>query len=90
MLGLRVSPDIKRKLDDAAVKSGRSQSQETELRLQQSFDAETNEKRIVEKVSEMLEKQEVKVKDELAEIKQRLLDLIELSKKEDVSDGGKG
>jgi|RhiMetdeSRZDD1v2_1073273.scaffolds.fasta_scaffold1991056_2 hypothetical protein len=36
-LGLRVTADIKRKLDAAAEKSGRSQSQEAELRIEQSF-----------------------------------------------------
>jgi TraY domain len=37
-LGLRVTPEMKRKLDVAAEKSGRSQSQEAELRLERSFD----------------------------------------------------
>jgi len=37
-LGLRVTADIKRKLDAAAVASGRSQSQEAELRLERSFE----------------------------------------------------
>lgn len=36
-LGLRVTPTIKRKLDAAARKSGRSQSQEAEFRLERSF-----------------------------------------------------
>ncbi len=36
-LGLRVTAEIKRKLDDAAERSGRSQSQEAELRIDQSF-----------------------------------------------------
>jgi len=40
MLGLRVSADVKNKLDEAARKSGRSQSQEAEIRLQKTFDAE--------------------------------------------------
>jgi hypothetical protein len=37
-LGLRVTPDVKLMLDHAAAVSGRSQSQEAELRLEQSFD----------------------------------------------------
>ena len=37
-LGLRVTPDLKRQLDAAAEKSGRSQSQEAEFRLERSFD----------------------------------------------------
>lgn len=37
-LGLRVTADIKRKLDEAAVASGRSQSQEAELRIERSFE----------------------------------------------------
>jgi TraY domain len=37
-LGLRVTADVKRKLDEAAAKSGRSQSQEAELRLERSFE----------------------------------------------------
>lgn len=37
-LGLRVTPDIKQRLDDAAEESGRSQSQEAEFRLERSFD----------------------------------------------------
>lgn len=39
-LGLRVTADIKRKLDTAAVKNDRSQSQEAEFRLEQSFNEE--------------------------------------------------
>jgi hypothetical protein len=37
-LGLRVTPDLKKKLDAVAEKNGRSQSHEAELRLQQAFD----------------------------------------------------
>lgn len=37
-LGLRVTADIKRRLDAAAEASGRSQSQEAEFRLERSFD----------------------------------------------------
>ncbi len=36
-LGLRVTADVKMKLEDAATDSGRSQSQEAEFRLEQSF-----------------------------------------------------
>ena len=36
-LGLRVTAEIKSRLDAAAMISGRSQSQEAELRLEQSF-----------------------------------------------------
>ena len=36
-LGLRVTPKIKRMLDDSATASGRSQSQEAEFRIEQSF-----------------------------------------------------
>ncbi len=36
-LGLRVTANMKMKLDQAAAESGRSQSQEAELRLEQSF-----------------------------------------------------
>lgn len=36
-LGLRVTPELKEKLDAAARQSGRSQSQEAELRLEHSF-----------------------------------------------------
>jgi len=36
-LGTRVTAGIKRKLDMASVESGRSLSQETEMRLEQSF-----------------------------------------------------
>jgi hypothetical protein len=39
-LGLRVSEKIKAKVDDAAKASGRSLSQEAELRLENSFQAE--------------------------------------------------
>jgi hypothetical protein len=38
MLGLRVTPELKRRLDDAAKHSGRSQSQEAEFRLERAFD----------------------------------------------------
>ena len=36
-LGLRVTPEMKRRLDAAAKQSGRSQSQEAEFRLERSF-----------------------------------------------------
>lgn len=36
-LGLRVTPETKAALDSAAKKSGRSQSQEAEIRLEQTF-----------------------------------------------------
>jgi hypothetical protein len=36
-LGLRVTPEIKRQLDAAADRNGRSQSQEAEFRIEQSF-----------------------------------------------------
>jgi hypothetical protein len=39
-LGLRVTPQMKVRLDKAAEQSGRSQSQEAEFRLQQSFSNE--------------------------------------------------
>ena len=38
MLGLRVTPEMKQRLDAAAEQSGRSQSQEAEFRLERSFD----------------------------------------------------
>jgi hypothetical protein len=38
-LGLRVTKEVKKKLTDAANASGRSQSQEAELRLEQTFNA---------------------------------------------------
>jgi hypothetical protein len=37
-LSLRVTPEFKERLDAAAEQSGRSQSQEAELRLERSFD----------------------------------------------------
>jgi hypothetical protein len=37
-IATRVSPTLKRRLDAAAEESGRSQAQETELRLERSFD----------------------------------------------------
>jgi hypothetical protein len=40
-LGLRVTADIKRRLEEAAVKKGRSLSQESEFRLEHSFDTES-------------------------------------------------
>jgi hypothetical protein len=39
-LGLRVTPEMKEQLDAAVERSGRSQSQEVEYRLQRSFDQE--------------------------------------------------
>ena len=38
MLGLRVTPELKERLDASAAQSGRSQSQEAEFRLERSFD----------------------------------------------------
>jgi hypothetical protein len=40
-LGLRVTPEMKRRLDAAAKQSGRSQSQEAEFRLEGSFGRDT-------------------------------------------------
>ena len=40
-LGFRVTADIKRRLEEAAVKKGRSLSQESEFRLEHSFDTES-------------------------------------------------
>ena len=37
-IATRVRPELKRRLDAAAAESGRSQAQETELRLERSFD----------------------------------------------------
>jgi len=37
-LGLRVTAELKSRLDDAAKRSGRSQSQEAEFRIERSFD----------------------------------------------------
>lgn len=39
-LGLKVTAEIKQRLDEAAVANGRTQSQEAEARLEQSFGAE--------------------------------------------------
>jgi hypothetical protein len=39
-IGIRVTSELKRRLDEAAERSGRSQSQEVELRLERSFDRE--------------------------------------------------
>lgn len=39
-LGLRVSGDLKRRLDESAKKAGRTQGQEAELRLERSFEAD--------------------------------------------------
>jgi hypothetical protein len=39
-LGLRVTSEIKEKLDAAARRTGRSQSQEAEIRLERSFERE--------------------------------------------------
>jgi hypothetical protein len=37
-IGFRVPPELKRRIEDAAKKSGRSQAQELELMIQQAFD----------------------------------------------------
>jgi predicted transcriptional regulator len=54
-LGLRVTAEIKRKLDEAAEKSGRSQSQEAELRLERSFELEHFEASIAEMIDKLRE-----------------------------------
>jgi hypothetical protein len=93
MLGLRVTADIKRKLEAEALSSGRSLSQETEIRLQQSFDDEAREKKVaerdeklIERVEELIKKQEEEREQllrEVEEAKNRLLDLIKRSEAED-------
>jgi hypothetical protein len=40
-VSFRVTPELKRKLDESARRNGRSQSQEAELRLEQSFREES-------------------------------------------------
>ena len=45
-LGLRVTAEVKQKLEEAAIQSGRSLSQEAELRLEQSFEREWIIKRL--------------------------------------------
>jgi hypothetical protein len=40
-LGLKVTPEIKEKVDRTALKNGRTQSQEAELRLELSFDRQS-------------------------------------------------
>lgn len=41
-LGLRITPDMKRKLERAALKSGRSLSQEVERRIERSLDVDNH------------------------------------------------
>jgi hypothetical protein len=40
-LGLRVTADMKNRIEEQATKNGRSLSQEAEMRLERSFDLET-------------------------------------------------
>jgi hypothetical protein len=54
-LGLRVTAEIKRKLDEAGEKSGRSQSQEAEIRLERSFELEHFEASIARMIDELRE-----------------------------------
>lgn len=51
-LGLRVTADLKRKLEKDAVKAGRSLSQEAEIRLERSYDREEVAKLLSAKVIE--------------------------------------
>lgn len=51
-LGLRVTPEMKRLLDSASRASGRSQSQEAEIRLLRSFEQDP----ILSKLDQILEK----------------------------------
>ncbi len=50
-LGLRVTADIKKMLDDEALQNGRSQSQEAEIRLEQSFQGQ----RMIEDIQALLD-----------------------------------
>jgi hypothetical protein len=54
MLGLRVSASTKNKLDEAARRSGRSQSQEAEMRLEMSFRTEEMANELRERDAKML------------------------------------
>jgi hypothetical protein len=93
MLGLRVTADLKRKLEAEALKSGRSLSQETEIRVQQSFDEEAREQKLaerdeklVEHVEELLRKQAEEHemwRREVEEARKSLLDVIKRSEAED-------
>lgn len=49
-LGLRVRPEIKRLIEKSAVASGRSQSQEAELRIEQSYRDDDLVRRIIEAI----------------------------------------
>jgi hypothetical protein len=50
-LGLRVTPSTKNRLDQAAAESGRSQSQEAELRIENSFYAEDMLSAVLERLA---------------------------------------
>jgi TraY domain len=53
-MGLRVSAEMKRRLEKDAVKAGRSLSQEAEIRLEQSYDRQW----ILEYLTKLLGKSE--------------------------------
>ena len=54
-LGLRVTPEMKRRLDAAAKESGRSQSQEAEIRLERSFDRDDYQSGLKEVKAQLVE-----------------------------------
>jgi hypothetical protein len=92
-LGVRVSADMKRKLEEEANKTGRSLSQEAELRVQQSFDSGDREKKLierdeklVERVESLLQKQTERLEDfwrKVEEQRNSLLEAIKRSQDED-------
>jgi hypothetical protein len=54
-LGFRITPDLKLKLEDAARKSGRSQSQEAEFRLESTFQHDEQLGRLMSKMRDVAE-----------------------------------
>src|SRR5262245_40802878 len=87
MLGLRVTADLKRKLEAEAKHSGRSLSQETEIRVQKSFDTEELGDKVVSRVEQAVEKKIEELWLEVEEAKRSLLETIKRSEAEDKEDG---
>lgn len=89
MLGLRVSAELKRMLDAAAMKSGRSQAQETELRLKQTFDSEALSDKVAARVEKLLDKQTEQLAVIWRQIEEQRVRLLDLIKRSEAEDGAK-
>jgi hypothetical protein len=82
-MGIRTTAELKQKIEDAAMESGRSLAQEIELRLERSFDEDVAHEITREIVKDVIaaarSRAEVALAKDLADIKKTVQDLLKIS-----------